>query len=258
MTYLHAVVLGLVQGLGEFLPISSSAHLIAIPRLLGWPDQGLAFDIALHWGTLLALALYFWKDCARMLAAGLRREDSTERRLLLLIAAATAPAGIAGLMFNDVVEQNLRDPRLIAVVLMLFGLFLGYADWRGRKIMEAQDMGWSSALWIGFAQALAILPGVSRSGITITAALLLGFKREDSARFSFLLSVPIVLAAGVLKLRHVEPSMLNGPFWVSVAVSALSGAAAIGLLLGWVRKRNLVPFVLYRLAFGLALLFLMR
>lgn len=258
MTYLHAAALGLIQGLGEFLPISSSAHLIAIPRLLGWPDQGLSFDVALHWGTLLALALYFWKDWARMIAAGLRSEDSADRRLLLLIVAATVPAGIAGLLFNDYVETNLRDPRLIAVVLMAFGALLGFADWKGRKIIEMQDLGWSSALWIGFAQALALFPGVSRSGVTITAGLLLGFKREDSARFSFLLSVPIVLGAGVLKLRHLDFAALGGPFWVSVAVAALSGAAAIGLLLGWVRKRNLAPFVLYRLAFGLGLLLLAR
>ena len=255
MTFLHAAALGLIQGVGEFLPISSSAHLIVLPRLLGWPDQGLAADVALHWGTLLALLLYFWKDWLRLISIGLRSEESQERRLLILIVVATVPGGIAGLLFNRYIEESFRNPALIAVTLILFGVLLGFADWKGWKVLEMRELGWSSALWIGAAQALAIVPGVSRSGITITAALLLGFKREAAARFSFLLSVPIVLAAGALKLRHLHGAALGGPFWTGIAVAAASGAISIWALLSWVRTRSLAPFVAYRLIAGLALLF---
>ena len=254
MTNLHAAVLGLIQGLGECLPISSSAHLVVIPRLLGWPDQGLSVDVALHWGTLAALLLYFWKDWVRLISAGLMSPQSPERRLLLLIVVATVPGGIAGLLFNRYIEETFRNPALIALTLMLFGVVLGLADWKGKKSLAIEALGWGPALWIGAAQALAIVPGVSRSGITMTAALILGFKREDAARFSFLLSVPIVLAAGALKLRHLHGAALGGPFWVGIAVSAGSGAIAIWALMGWVRKRSLAPFVVYRLIAGLALL----
>jgi len=253
MNHLHAAVLGLVQGLGEFLPISSSAHLVIVPKLLGWPDQGLSEDVALHLGTLLALMLYFWRDWLKLITGGLK-ENGADRRMLLLLIAATIPGGVVGLLLKDLVERSFRDPLIIAAALMIFGVVLGFADWKGRKALHMQDMDWSSALWIGAAQALAILPGVSRSGITITAGLLLGFKREDAARFSFMLSVPIVAAAGMLHLRHMEAAALTGPFWVGIAVAALAGAAAIGLLLKWVRTRSLAPFVIYRLAFGTFLL----
>ncbi|HAH05224.1 MAG TPA: hypothetical protein DCM05_01665 [Elusimicrobia bacterium] len=138
---------------------------------------------------------------------------------------------------------------------MLFGLLLGLADWKGRKTFEMKEMDWSPALWIGLAQALALVPGVSRSGVTITAALVLGFKREDAARFSFLLSFPIIAGAGALHLRHLEAAALTGPFWTAIAAAALSGAGAIWVLLRWVRTRSLAPFVVYRLALGILLFF---
>jgi len=254
MTYFHAAMLGLIQGLGECLPISSSAHLIVIPRLLGWPDQGLTFDVALHWGTLLALVLYFWKDWLDLLSKGLLTAGSQERRLLLLIAGATVPGGIMGLLLEHRVETVFRNPHLVGVTLMVFGALLGLADWKGSKALAVKDLDWTAALLIGCAQGLAVFPGVSRSGSTITAALLLGFKREDAARFSFLLSVPIVFAAGTLKLRHLEAAAMGGPFWIGIAVSALSGLAAIWALMGWVRTRSLTPFVAYRVLAGAAML----
>lgn len=254
MTALQASVLGLVQGLGEFLPISSSAHLVLVPRFLGWDDQGLSVDVALHLGTLLAVTVYFWKDLSGI-ALGALRGEPRQRKMLFLLAAATVPGGIAGLLLDDYVETVFRSPALIAWTLMLFGLLLGWADRKGRKERGLEGMDWGPALGVGLAQALAVVPGVSRSGITLTAALLLGFKREDAARFSFLLSFPIIAAAGTLKLRHLEPAMLDGAFLLGIAVAALSGAAAIWGLLNWVKTRSLAPFVVYRLLLGILLLF---
>jgi len=242
VTTLHAVVLGLVQGLGEFLPISSSAHLVVLPRLLGWPDQGLSMDVAMHMGTLLALVVYFWKDLAD-LALGALKGEPKQRKMLLLILVATVPGGIAGLLLDDYVESVFRDPALIAGTLMLFGLLLGLADWKGRKTFEMKEMDWSPALWIGLAQALALVPGVSRSGVTITAALVLGFKREDAARFSFLLSFPIIAGAGALHLRHLEVAALTGPFWTAIAADAVSANTQARRDLESMRRilRNAVP-----------------
>ena len=258
MGYIQAVVLGLVQGLGEFLPISSSGHLILVPRLFGWPDQGLAYDVALHWGTLLALAAYFGKEWLGLAKAGLSRQESPERRLFWSIAGATVPAAVVGLLFGHAVERHLRSPQLIGLNLLAFGLVLGWADRRGARTRGLMDLDWRSCLWIGVAQALALVPGVSRSGITLTAGLLLGLRREDAARFSFLMSAPIVLAAGILKLKELDPALVGGPFWTGIAVSALSGLAAIWGLLRYLKTRNLTPFVAYRAAFGLLLVWLFR
>lgn len=256
MSLLQAAVLGLVQGLTEFLPISSSAHLALLPRLAGWRDQGLAYDVALHWGTLLAVAAYFRADLAAMAAAAFRRKDSPERRLAWGIAWATLPAAAAGLLLEDHVETVFRDPGPIAVALMAFGLLLWASDRWGAKGRSLPALRLRDCLLIGAAQALAIIPGVSRSGVTLTAALALGLTRPDGARFSFLLGVPVILGAGVLKARDLAPSQLDAAFWTGILVSALSGLAAIRLLLSWVRGRGLWVFAVYRLLLGAALLLL--
>lgn len=254
MSLLQAAVLGLVQGLTEFLPISSSAHLAILPRLAGWRDQGLAYDVALHWGTLLAVTAYFRADLAAMAAAAFRRADSPERRLAWGIAWATVPAAAAGLLLEDYVETLFRSPAPIAAALMTFGLLLWGADRWGARRRPLSAMGLRDCLLIGAAQALAIVPGVSRSGVTLTAALALGLTRSDGARFSFLLGVPVILGAGILKARDLSPAQIDAAFWTGIAVSAVSGLAAIRLLLAWVRGRSLAVFAVYRLLLGLALL----
>ncbi len=259
MSLLQAVVLGLVQGVTEFIPVSSSAHLALFPWLLHWPDQGLAYDVALHWGTLAALLVYFRRDLMRIASGALGDGGNPERRLAIGIVIATIPAAAAGLLLNDYVETIFRKPAHIALSLMIFGLLLGAADRFGRKRLAFEDIDWKLCLGIGCAQALAIFPGVSRSGITLTAALLLGLRRVDSARFSFLLAIPIVLGAGILKLKDLDAASLGAPFFIGIAVSALSGYAAIRFLLGYLEDHGLWLFAAYRLALGgLILLSLLR
>ncbi|MDD5655959.1 MAG: undecaprenyl-diphosphate phosphatase [Elusimicrobia bacterium] len=258
MSCLHAAALGLVQALGEFLPISSSAHLVLIPKLLGWSYQGLSYDVALHWGTLLAVCVYFRKDWFALARAGLAAPGSPEGRMCWSLVLATVPGGLAGLLCADWVEAHFHSGRLIAATLMGFGLLLWAADRAGRKSRGLADVGWRAALCVGLAQALAVVPGVSRSGVTMTAGLLLGLRRQDAARFSFLLSVPIVVAAGLYELRHVGPEIATGPFWLGIIVTALAGLAAIRFLLEFLKTRGVGVFVAYRLALGLFLLWVWR
>lgn len=260
MNILHAVVLGALQGFAEVLPISSSAHLILVPWLLHWPESGLTFDVALHLGTFLALALYFRRDIVEM-AAGARdaiahRSLSTPaRRLPFLIIAATVPAAIIGKLFEQQVEEIFRsNPLLIASVLIVFGIILGIVDIAGRKSLTLNEVKPASALTIGLFQCLALIPGVSRSGITITAGLMLGFTRESAARFSFLLSLPIVAGAALLKsvhlIRHGIPAGEGLPMLIGILVSAVTGYISVAFLLRFVQKRSISPFVWYRVMAG--------
>ncbi|HAM35067.1 MAG TPA: UDP-diphosphatase [Elusimicrobia bacterium] len=251
MTYLNAAVLGLVQGLGEFLPISSSAHLVLIPWLCQWEYQGKAYDVALHWGTMIAVCAYFRKDWIRLIRSGLSRESSPERGLFWAMILATVPGGLAGLMLEKQAETIFNLPAPICAALAGFGLALGLADKLGRKNKSIASLNWRSILIIGLAQALAIIPGVSRSGITITAGLCLGLEREQAARFSFLLSVPIVAAAGLLTLRHVGAAALTGPFWLGIAATALTGWFSIRFLLAYLKDRGMGLFVAYRVLLAL-------
>jgi undecaprenyl-diphosphatase len=262
LTPFHAVVLSLVQAVTEFLPISSSGHLILVPYLLGWPDQGLSFDIATNTGTLIAVLLYF-RDDLRELIAGFftgRRgsEDFEPRRLGWAVVLATVPVGIAGLLFHEAIGAHLRKPLLIATTAIVFGLVLGFADHVGRRDRELVGLGWRDALVIGAAQALALVPGTSRSGITITAALLLGFSRSTAARFSFLLAVPVGILAALLDLRHLLRGEVAADqlvaMLIAIVVSAAAGYVVIGWLLSWIRSRTLSVFVVYRLLLG-ALIF---
>ncbi len=268
MNNLHAVVLGAVQGLTEVLPISSSAHLILIPKFLGWPESGLTFDVALHLGTLLALTLYFWRDICDMIynfvgsitGKGLHTSGS---RLPWQIIIATIPAAIAGKTLEEPVEELFRhSPQLICAFLIGFGLLLAFADTTGAKRWKLDRITLKAAILIGLAQCLALIPGVSRSGITITAALLIGYNRETSARFSFLLSLPIVFGAAFLKvgslLKNGIPAGETIPLLIGVASSAIFGYLSVACLLKLVQRNSLYPFVWYRLAAGVVFLLIIQ
>lgn len=260
MDLLHAITLGALQGFAEVLPISSSAHLILVPWLLRWPESGLTFDVALHLGTFLALSLYFWRDIIELTASffdavSSRSLNSPARRLPFLIIAATVPAAVVGKLFEHQVEDIFRsNPLLIATFLVLFGLILGAVDRYGRKRLALDNLKPSSALTIGLMQCLALIPGVSRSGITITAGLMLGFTRESAARFSFLMSLPIVAGAALLKSVHMFthgiPAGEGLPMLVGIAVSAATGYISVAFLLRFVQRNTLSPFVWYRVVVG--------
>jgi len=248
LDYRIAATLGIVQGLGEFLPISSSAHLILAPWFFGWPDPGLTFDVALHVGTLVAVVAYFWRDLLR-LAIAAPRPRSPDGRMFWLLLLGAIPGGIAGVLLDDLAEQAFRSPLLIAGTLSLMGLALLAADRIGATDRELRDIGPLDALLIGAAQALAIVPGVSRSGITIAVARARGIERAAAARFSFLLGIPLIAGAALFKLRHLAdtPGALTGPFLVGVLAAALVGAASIAFLLRYLQRAGLGLFVLYRL-----------
>ncbi|WP_407308591.1 undecaprenyl-diphosphatase UppP [Desulfosporosinus sp. SB140] len=249
MSVFHALVLGIVQGLGEFLPISSSAHLVLIPWLFGWEDPGLTFDVALHMGTLLAVVLYFWKDWLRLIQAVFQRKASDEKRIFWYLVVATIPGGLFGLALEKKAETTFRSPLLIGIMMIVMGILLYLAD-RKRQIRKMDTMTMADALWIGLSQALAIIPGVSRSGSTMTTARFLDIKREDAARFSFLMSTPIILGAGVLKLRHLTMAAINLPFAVGVISSFIVGIISISFLLQYLKTSNFGLFVGYRFLIG--------
>ena len=246
--YRVAITLGLLQGLSEFLPISSSAHLILAPWFFGWPDPGLTFDVALHVGTLVAVAAYFWRDWITLLRAA-PRPRSAEGRLFWLLMVGAIPGGIAGVLLDKLAEQTLRSPLLIAGTLSAMGVVLFVADSWGRRDRELRDIRTIDAIWVGVAQALAIVPGVSRSGITIATARARGVGRADAARVSFLLGSPIILGAALYKLRDVAatPSIITGPFLAGIATSAVVGLLSISFMLRYLRQAGLGVFVLYRL-----------
>lgn len=252
------VVLALLQGLTEFLPISSSAHLILPAQLLGWPDQGLAFDIAVHAGSLLAVLIYFRVDLQQMGSGSLlalqRRQWNPQARMVLLLCIATIPVGVAGVLLEDLVATTLRSVGVIAIATIGFGLLLGWAD--RRRTAVNTELNIRTAIWIGCAQMLAIIPGTSRSGITITAALLCGLDRQAAARFSFLLSIPVILGAAlVLGFEQSQSSLTIA--WGSLALAFMVAAVTAYLTIGWfltlIDRIGLMPFVVYRCVLGLGL-----
>jgi undecaprenyl-diphosphatase len=262
MTTLQAIVLGIVQGLGEFLPISSSGHLIVFPWLLGWPPQSLAFDVALHIGTLAAVLYAFAGDWFRILAsavAGLRQGNpfaAPGGRLLLLLAVASIPAGVAGVLLDEWAETTFRAPLLVAFDMAVMGGVLFLADRRapmgtGAAVDLPLGISWRDALLIGTAQALALIPGVSRSGATISMALFLGHPREQAARFSFLLATPITAAAALYKVPHLLQAPDTTGVFAGMLSAAVVGFLSIRVLLAYVRTRDYRPFVIYRFAFAL-------
>lgn len=263
MDLLHAALLGIIQGATEVLPISSSGHLILVPRLLGWPDSGLTFDVALHFGTFLAIFFYFRTDVVTLVQDALtgfyQAGDQKCLRLPWMIVLASVPAAVVGKTLEEPIEAIFRSsPLMIALMLILFGLGLGLSDRYGKQLGDVASITLGSALMIGCFQCLALVPGVSRSGITITAGLLLGLARTDAARFSFLLSLPIVFGAALLKAIHlfkhgIEPGMAM-PMVVGVVTSALVGYISVAFLLKFVQSRTLWPFVWYRLAAGVGII----
>jgi len=260
MEWIQVVGLAVLQGLTEFLPVSSSAHLILLPALAGWPDQGLAFDVAVHVGTLLAVVVYFRKELQKMLVdwfgSCIGKGVTEEAKLAWYVGIGTIPVGIVGLMLSDTVETTLRSPVVIAAATIFFGLFLWIADRQGKMARTEYQLNLKDALIVGCFQMLALIPGTSRSGITIAGALLLGLTREAAARFSFLLSVPVIFLAGSVKtidLMRGEDQVLWGDLAGGVLLSALSAYLCIDLFLRFVNKVGMLPFVIYRLILGVGL-----
>jgi undecaprenyl-diphosphatase len=262
VTHLQALVLGIVQGLTEFIPVSSSGHLILVPHLLGWPDQGLAFDAAIHLGTLGALIAYFRGELAALASGAL------SRRLLVLLVVATIPAGIAGLLLDRLIALHLRSPLVVVASLAFWAVVMAVADRRapaapatpGPDPIDRISTG--QALIVGAAQSIALIPGTSRSGITITAGLLGGLDRATAARFAFLLGIPITAAAGGVKaLGLLRVGLAPGdaaPLAVATLAAFASGWLAVWFLVGYLRRRTLTPFVLYRLALAALILLILR
>lgn len=262
MDWLQVILLSVVQGLTEFLPISSSAHLILVPVLTDWDDQGLAFDVALHIGSLSAVVLYFRHELSRMTASwvgSLRGGGMDEdARLGWWVLLATLPVCLIGFAFRDIIEVGMRSPVIIGLSLIGFGLVLGYADWRRRRGGRSEyQLGLRDVLLIGAAQALALIPGTSRAGITITAALFLGLNREAASRFSFLLSIPVILLACLLKTRDLIEQQVPVDWFamgLGVLVSAVSAFLCIHYFLVFIKRIGMQPFVIYRILLGIALL----
>lgn len=263
MDLLYLMLLAVVQGITEFLPVSSSAHLVLTPLLTGVADQGLGIDIALHLGTLLAVMLYFRRDTGQLFSGGLQLlrpgARSEARTLALHVLVATLPVMIAGLLFKDVIAQHARSVPLIAATTIGFGLLLGVADRRAVPVDTAVTMTVKMALVIGLLQVLALIPGVSRSGITVTGALLVGLSRPESVRFALLLAIPTILAAGTLGAREIARGSagFETPLLHAVLAAAFAFAVAyvvIVWLMRFVRQASFMPFVWYRLALGVFLL----
>lgn len=251
LSIFQAIVLGAVQGLTEFLPVSSSAHLIIVPWLLRWRDPGLAFDVVLHLGTLVALLAYYWREWLDM-GTSLADGRPMPRRLLFLLIVASVPGAIIGVLLEKQAETIFRSPVLIATTLALMGITLWAADWIGSQKRKIEDIKFVDALLIGLSQALAIIPGVSRSGATITTARILGIDRADAANFSFLMATPIIAGAGILEAHKVFHSGLTAQLGWGFVVSAAFGVLAIVGLLSFVRTRTYRPFAIYRIVLGIA------
>jgi undecaprenyl-diphosphatase len=269
MSVLQALVLGIVQGLCEFIPISSSGHLILVPWLFGWnffqlhPDLNKTFDVALHLGTFIAAVVYFWRQIVTILRAWVhslrtRRIETADERLAWLLLISTIPAGLVGVAFESFVEDQLGKPYLICIMMIAFALVMLLADRTAKLNKSMSDLRWSHALGIGVAQAIALSPGVSRSGITMVTGLFMGLDRESTARYSFLLSVPVVGGAALYKLAQLAkdgmPPHMAAPFAVGVTAAALSGLAAIWFVLSYLRTHTFTIFIVYRLVVAGALL----
>ena len=258
MDFLQIALLALVQGLTEFLPISSSGHLILAPRLFGFADQGLELDVAVHFGTLIAVVAYFRHDIVAITQGWFRAlppgaPSNPHSRLGWAIIVGVVPVVAVGLLAKDFVETSLRQPWIIGATTILFGLLLGWADWRARRERDIGRLTLRDALYIGLAQVLALVPGTSRSGITMTAGLMLGLTREAAARFSFLLSIPTILGSSLLigkDLVEAGAGVDWTTIWTSVGLAAVTAWACIHYFLAYIERVGMQPFVLYRLLLG--------
>ena len=254
MTWLQIIVLAIVQGLTEFLPISSSGHLVLVPAAFNWPDQGLAFDVAVHFGSLVAVCLFFRKDLVGLVRGGIEvlgaKVESNESRLALGIALGTIPAAVAGLVLADWIAVNLRSPSVVVFTLSGYAVLMLLADRFGRQTRNISSTRVKDAVLIGCAQALSLIPGTSRSGVTITVAMALGFERKDAARFSFLLSVPVILLAAAYEFAVLMADDVPVA-WVQLGVGALVASVvaylSIEFFMRVISRIGLLPFALYRL-----------
>jgi undecaprenyl-diphosphatase len=261
MPLYQAIVLAIIQGLTEFLPVSSTAHLTIIPQLLHWEDPGLSFDVALHVGTLVAVLVYFFRDWVQVILNGIgvsyqgSHLDENSRSLLWLLILGTIPAAVAGLKFEKYADAMWRTPYIIGGAMIVFGILMWVADRASTAKNGLNEMTWIDALTVGVAQALAIIPGVSRSGVTLTAARFRTFDREAAARFSFLLSTPIIAGAAAKKGWELHktglPEDMRLPYLVGVAVSAVVGLIVIAFFMKYLKRHSLSVFVWYRIAFGI-------
>lgn len=265
MTLVQIIVLALIQGLTEFLPVSSSAHLILGSKALGWADQGLVFDVATHLGTLFAVLFYFRHELTEMVRSVLRPQHGPEslqhRRLAWCLVAASVPALVIGFFARDLVELYLRDVRIIAWTTLGFGLLLWLADVLSPRNRQLEEVGLKAALVIGLAQAFALIPGASRSGVTITAGRFLGFSPDAAARFSFLLAIPVVAAAGgfgALRVATGDAPIDWTQFLLALGFAAVAGWVCIAAFLALLQRVGLLPFVAYRMILGLLLLWLVN
>ncbi len=261
MDLTQLIILALIQGLTEFLPVSSSAHLILVPLLTNWADQGLAIDVAAHFGSLFAVVFYLRKDIYRILLAGIdsiagKAPTTSDSKLFWYLAVASIPVLASGFILRNIIALYLRAPLVIAGTSIVFGLLLWYADAQGRRQRKIDSINMRDAIIIGFAQALALIPGTSRSGITMTAALILGLDRTSAARLSFLMAVPIIAAAGgyeLLKLIQLGGGVDMMSFVVTALLSAISALVAIHIFMGFIDKIGMLPFVIYRVLLGIML-----
>jgi len=251
ITEIQAIILGAVQGLTEFLPVSSSAHLVLIPWLFGWDEPGLAFDVALHLGSLLALLIYYWRDWVAM-GLSVVRPDQASRRLLMLLIVASIPGAVIGLLLEKQAETTFRDHKaVIGCTLALMGVILWIADAVGRNAKKMDLLTLRDAILIGLSQALAIIPGVSRSGATITTGRILGVARQDAANFSFLMATPIIAGAGLFEMRKILHGGVDAVVMAGFASSAIFSLLAIAALVKFVRTRTYQPFAWYRIALAI-------
>ena len=253
--YIQSLILGIVQGLTELLPISSSAHLNLIPWIFNWEGLSDSFDVALHFGTLLAIGLFFFKDWLQLIKGGFEyvttKKSSTEGKMFWYIVLATIPGGIIGFLLDHFLEDTLKQPVIIAIALMVMGVILYFVDKKCEAKIDYEHMGFKQTFLIGLSQALAFIPGVSRSGVTMTRARIMKVDRESAAKYSFMLSAPIVLAATIFKFKDFT---LNLQFFIGVLASFLVGVAVIKFLMQYLKKGSFKMFAIYRVIAGLAVL----
>ena len=254
MSIIQALVYGIVQGIGEFLPISSTAHLILVPWLFGWSDPGVAFDVALHLGTAFAVILFFWKNWVSLIKSGIKDPKSNNGRIFWYLVMASIPGAIFGVLLDKYMEA-FRNPALIGIMLIIMGIVLYYADKLGRNEIQFEKMDFKRSLIVGISQVIAIIPGVSRSGITMSTGRFLGIERESIAKFTFLLSSPIILGDALYHLKKIGNTPVDKmPFIVAILTSAIVGILSIKFLLNYLKNKGFAIFAIYRFALGIAVI----
>lgn len=250
MNVFQAIIYGIIQGITEFLPVSSTAHLTLLPWIAGWKDPGVSFDVALHIGTAAAVIMFFIKDWVRIIKAGFSSPHSKDGKLFWFVVLATIPGGIAGVLL-DKYMSNIRNPLLIGIMLIIMGIFLYVADKVGKNETDIENMTAKKSLAVGFSQVLAVIPGVSRSGITMTVGRFAGITRESAAKFTFLMSAPIILADALYHAKDMVSSQIEAlPFIVAILTSAIVGALSIKFLLNYLKNKGFTVFTIYRFVFG--------